>query len=361
MAGRPPSPRPGKLVKNSPTGFPLYFDNRKPRIVTADPWAFLSHLAETTLTKARGAVATAYIEQGFEFFEAAQTPRLQSRPLLYYYSFLNLLKASLLIRAIALPPNAKHGISDPRANSRTRLRFEGQTVRVPKRAKDHSELFPEFLNILGYRGVLPRQIKILDLLRWVPSIHRTYARVEKCAPCLLPVLAFEILIHQDQLWARIRVSESDRDVNQVLPELRKRRQFVQVLQQVAAAVDGELWFETRPVAGRKRGVDRAISTLAVDIRALGVASLLTGQQGYRWYLVNATPRQYVPYLAAAYGAMYYLGSITRYKPDVFHKVIAGRHNWVVEEFLATQPMQFLHCLASELAGVDVVRPYAVIH
>ncbi len=34
--------------------------------------------------------------------------------------------------------------------------------------------------------------------------------------------------------------------------------------------------------------------------------------------------------------------------------------WVVEEFLATEPTQFIYTLASWLAGVEVVRPFAAV-
>jgi len=85
------------LVANEPSGFPLFYDKRKPRVVTADPWAFLSHLAVTKLDKRREEIANAYIAQGNDFFEAAQNPRFHTRPLLYYYAFLNVVKAALLI------------------------------------------------------------------------------------------------------------------------------------------------------------------------------------------------------------------------------------------------------------------------
>ncbi len=66
----------------------------------------------------------------------------------------------------------------------------------------------------------------------------------------------------------------------------------------------------------------------------------------------------LPRLAASYAAFFYLGSITRYKPNDFDKVLEGGFSWVVNELLATEPFQVLYTLASELAGVDVVRPYA---
>src|SRR5688572_28738022 len=115
--GRPRQARKGTEVKNHPEGFPLFFDRRKQRIVTADPWAFLTQLAVTKLKKNEEDIALAYIQQGHEFYDAAQNPRLNSIPLLYYYSFLNVLKAALLIRGVSLPAAARHGISDPRRNS----------------------------------------------------------------------------------------------------------------------------------------------------------------------------------------------------------------------------------------------------
>lgn len=357
--GRPPRSKTGQPVHRKPGGFPLFFESRKQRVVTADPWAFLSNLAVAKLKKNAEATALAYIQQGHEFFDAAQNPRLKTRPLLYYYSFLNLTKAALLIKGHAPPPTAKHGISDPRANSRERLRLEGQTVHVAGRAHDRSEILPEFMTALGHTGHLPRSYRVLDLLRLIPSIHRTYVTVEGCAPCLIPISGLEILHARSELWARVKFNFRDKDVSESLPVLRSRQTFASILKQVESDKDGELWFETTPVKGKRRGVDTAIADLARQLRRIGVGPILTSQ-GLRFYFVNVPPRDFVPYLAAVYGVAFYLGSVTRYKPDVFDKIVAGKYSWVIAEFLATQPTQFLYALASELAGVDVVRPYAVL-
>lgn len=356
---RPAKATKGQPVQRSPGGFPLFFDKRKQRVVTADPWAFLSNLAVTKLKKNKEAIAQAYIQQGHEFFDAAQNPRLNSRPLLYYYSFLNLVKAALLIRGSQLPAAARHGISDPRANSRERLRFEGQSVHVVGRAHDHSEIFPAFMTALGHQGNLPRTYRVLDLLKLIPSIHRTYVTVEDCSPVLTPISRIEIRHASSRLWALVRLQFTDKDVAEALPALRLRRSFVATLQQVQSEREGEVWFETAQVPGHRRGFDTAISTLAKQLRGIGVGPILTNQ-GYRFYFANVPPRDFVPYLAAALGVSFYLGSVTRYKPEVFDKIISGKYNWVIAEFLATQPSQFLYSLASELAGVDVVRPYAVL-
>ena len=318
---------------------------------------FLSHLVVTRLDEKRADIAEAYLQQGNDFFEAAQNPRFHSRPLLYYYALLNVVKASLLIRKTTLPPAAKHGITDPQANSRVRLRFSGQSVRFQVRAANRSEIFPEFLAFLGYRGRLPRNVRVLELLKLIPSIHRTYVSVKRCSPMLLPVWSLEVLQDNDGVWVRTRFRRDDKDVREALPSMRKRRAFRVALQQVEAQQNDEIWFETPKTLARGRGLDNGIAILASRLKTVGMAAVMT-LQGYRWYFVDAPPRAQIPYLAAAYAAIFYLGSITRYRPDVFDKIIAGKDSWIIEEFLATQPTQFLYTLASELAGVDVVRPYA---
>jgi len=139
--------------------------------------------------------------------------------------------------------------------------------------------------------------------------------------------------------------------------LKARRAFRRQLFQTASASASEMWLEMSPVPGRRRGIDRAIRTLALSLRDTGISTILTSP-GYRYYFCNIEPRLRLPRLAAGYAAFFYLGSITRYKPDVFDKILEGGYSWVVGELLAMEPIQFLYTLASELAGVDVVRPYA---
>jgi hypothetical protein len=68
----------------------------------------------------------------------------------------------------------------------------------------------------------------------------------------------------------------------------------------------------------------------------------------------------LPPLASVYAIMFYLGSITRYKPYDFDRIVAGKFTWLIGEFLKTQPAQFVYGVAAHAAGVDVVRPYALL-
>lgn len=57
--------------------------------------------------------------------------------------------------------------------------------------------------------------------------------------------------------------------------------------------------------------------------------------------------------------MFYLGSITRYRPQDFERIVHGEESWIVGEFFSSEPTQVLHILCSILAGRAVHKPYAV--
>ena len=353
-----PQPRIGKPVKNSPSGFPQFFDQRRPRVLAADPWAFLRHLAVRQLAKEHEPKALAHIDQAFDFCEAAQNPQIGSKPLLYYYSFLNLVKVALLLRKVSIPVRTYHGIFDPGSNRTARMRLEGQQVQIEGHSTDHSKMLPEFVKILDGDASKPRTVKIVELLSQIPSVNRTFVQVTEHRSIFLPLHKIQILGNHEGVWSRFIVKGNDRDVAQVLPDLKRRKRFKNYLYQVVSDSDEETWFETKIVHGRRRGIDNAIQHLAQELRTVGIYTILA-PMGYRFYLANLSPSSLLPQLAAAHALMFYLGSITRYQPDAFDKILGGKYSWVVEEFITTQPRQFLYTLASELAGVDVVRPFSV--
>src|SRR2546427_10324370 len=108
-----PQPKQGRLVNNPPSGFPAFFSKRQARVVTADPWAFLKELVTHRVDERQRSRGYSYVNQAFDFFEAARNPQFASKPLLYYYSFLNLAKTALLIRKARIAIKPDHGIADP--------------------------------------------------------------------------------------------------------------------------------------------------------------------------------------------------------------------------------------------------------
>lgn len=357
-----PAPRPGTLLKNQPSGIPLFFGKRSPRVVTADPWAFYRNSVATSLGAKERLRAYAYINQAYDFYRAAENPQVGSKPLLYYYCFLNLVKVPLLIWGIPIPLRLMHGIEDPKANMKKRIRITGQEIHFWARTVKNDQVWAELWNLFGGDTSKNRTVRLVDVLAQVPSIHRTFTTITKARTRLLPISRVEALNDGKKVWLRLAFNRHDRDVDVTLPSFRARRDFASVLHQVAtepftSGARREIWFETDPVPGTRRGIDKALQQLTESIYQIPCTAILTGN-GYRYYFSDVTAEDWLHPAAAIYAAMFYLGSVTRYKPDVFGKLLEGGYAWVVEEFLATAPMQFIHIIASSIAESEVVRPLA---
>jgi YaaC-like Protein len=89
-----------------------------------------------------------------------------------------------------------------------------------------------------------------------------------------------------------------------------------------------------------------------------MVSILT-PGGYRHYLSDYEPASRVSPILAAYMAMFYFGSVARYRPLDLEKMREGKFAWVIEEMLATQGEQFLYLSASELLERKVMKPWAI--
>jgi len=343
-------------------GFPMFFGNkRKNKVITSNVWAFLKEeCAERFYQKAKK--LHAFIDQAYDFYLSASNPRLSSRPLLYYYAFLNLVKVFLLLRNISLAEHPRHGIS-PAKIKKKKLRFEGQKVKIEQIASDHSQIFPEFLRQFHNRVIPNEPIRIVDLLGQIPAIHRTYCLSKgKCSdPAFCPARSIQLVKKKNEVWAKMIIDRKDKDVEKTLSVIRKNKAFKEVYEQVKpleeSAAKNHYIFETKAENYKTRGIDLAISKIAAKIRGCGVWSIIT-PSGYIYYLSNIKVRNVIPQLCAMYAIMFYLGSITRYKPDEFDTIFKG-HSWLISDFIDTAPEQFIYLLASVVAETEVVAPYAL--
>lgn len=350
----------GDPVRNEPTGFPLFFDHRQQKVVTADPWALMRNLATYIPPKRQSEQAVEFITQAQEFFEAGATLHFSSRPLLYYYSFLNLVKAVMLIRGGTLPDRVQHGITDPPSNFRRRFRFEGQRVQIEDFARSHAHIFPSFMQFLGDTRRYRFTFLVLDLLKQVPSVHRTLIGVTGERENHIPVKFRVMYRRRHGVWVRAMFERGDRDVEVTLPHLRKMRRFTRVFtRKELAGNDTFHVFESEPIRAVTNAVDSAIGRLAKRALTTSVSAVLTNE-GYRYYLSTTPPRESLNGIAASLAIFFYLSSITRYRPDVYGKLVGEDWEWLIGEFLTTQPLQMLYQLTSLAAGVDVVRPFAIV-
>jgi hypothetical protein len=353
----------GEILNKTYPGFPLFIDNRHTRIITADVWAYFKYVITDRLKKDHRIMANAFLEQSFEFYEAAKNPRLSTRPVLYYYASLNLAKVFLIIKHISLPPAVKHGLTDPKTNQRKSMHFSVQSVKFLPCKTDHSIIFPELVKALGHNIINNTTIKVISLMRQIPGIHRTFCTITGQSPCFLPIKQFSLVKSpKSEIIVRVILDKNNTDVPIVLKNIRSRNSFKNNFIQVKVEKEKEkeeIWFETAKKQGRGSKRFIAIKEHAKEISKAGIWGILTNN-GWRYYLSCLRPSEIMPPLASIYATMFYLGSITRYKPYDFDKILAGRYSWLMSEFVRTQPAQFLYGIAGHVAGTDVVRPFAAL-
>ncbi|RAR64676.1 YaaC-like protein [Onishia taeanensis] len=98
------------------------------------------------------------------------------------------------------------------------------------------------------------------------------------------------------------------------------------------------------------------AALSRQIKDKGVWYFI-GSGGYTMYLSTCPDNRYSQE-SIIYMMMFYLGSITRYHPYMFDKIFSDKEQWLMSEFLSTQPKQFLYLATANVLGQSVLKAYA---
>ena len=61
-------------------------------------------------------------------------------------------------------------------------------------------------------------------------------------------------------------------------------------------------------------------------------------------------------LALTFAAMHRLSELSRYSPDKLAKHFDCQHNWLLSEFIASAPNQFIDSISSEITGHEFFAP-----
>lgn len=68
-----------------------------------------------------------------------------------------------------------------------------------------------------------------------------------------------------------------------------------------------------------------------------------------------SPKVAISSTSVIYAIMFFLGSVTRYNPYFFDSLMDEKEQWLISEFLNTQPSQFLYYLISYMVGKPIYR------
>lgn len=183
------APRTGKLVevKERPLRFSYWPMKRSKRrfglqahLYVTNPWAPIRSAIAAFCPASARAESLAYLSQAkFLFDSATASDEWAAKPLLLYYSFMNLAKSYVLTRSIQPTlDQAHHGISERLRTGRREL-VDGYLEAHPSPGTRGTNVFADFWQAV-FRYTLPAKLE-LDLPSLLPQIvtgHRLWCEAE---------------------------------------------------------------------------------------------------------------------------------------------------------------------------------------
>jgi YaaC-like Protein len=336
------------------------------RLYVRDPWAILNE----AVYRAKGCKgkhrdeALAYIEQAEEYFSAGiEGKRPAVKPVLLYYSMLNLAKCLIKVRRPELDlSTARHGLA---VKHRAGWGVLGDRVSVRSSAA-YINIFPELMRQL--EGATPTfgQIAVRELLPQILPGHRLWTYASRKNEKFLAV-GIECLVRPTKQRAWVRLNFDRGEVHSVVTsveELIRKARLPGKWRQVHAqnsvhAKNGGLQdaIVLEPIKTAKyhhRPID-CVQHLFQQLRS-ALWYTITSSKPHRAYYVfldSHLGQKRLPQWAAMYILFYYLSDLTRYRPHLFDRLVAIKYGPQVENVLDECPRQFLYLMASELLERDV--------
>lgn len=335
-------------------GFPLFATSRPTanflkleRNRVSDIWAFWDYLIKQHLKRNGKAMETflsSLHEQAMYFYKAAEQAPLRSQPLLYYYSFLNLAKIFLsLTEGLDSTKEYQHGIRT-KVDSNTTL--DTATVDIQSLYNSPSISVAHKLMTLFGDNVMPTTlttISIKDCLGSCVGVHRTYCETYGVDESFFRLADSSCFQHglEFGLMSEVRHCTTNKMGDLIARGYDVRKDgdkyvFKESINLPDYTIRKQAWLD-----------------LSDQFKGKGVWSYTDGGE-YRMYIASSR-RVEMSSPTIIYAIMFFLGSITRYNPYFFDTLMNEKEQWLISEFLKTQPKQFLYFMTSAIVGKPVFQ------
>lgn len=339
-------------------------------VYAADPWAVMLSAVQNRCTTAERTTAASFVRQAREYFTAAeQAGAIETKPVLYYYSFLNLAKAAgLADRQPNLVGSVYHGLQHS-FSSGERLTTATLTAHANV-GSSRTNVFDVLHLVLTGAG-LPRTttIPVAQLLAQSVVGHRLWceATAGHRRERFLSVASVRLLEDPaaGEIWSRIEIPSenlrrSGRSLSTVAMESGLSPHWRHVTD--GTGPDGRAvrrFEQIAPLGYGHRAADEVVNLIA-HLKPHLHRTILSSPPYRRYYLyLKPATEERLPQLLVVHALMFFFGSLTRYRPEYLLRVLDGEYGGFIREFLATQPLQYVYSLASELAQREVTRAEVV--
>ncbi len=335
------------------------------RIFATNPWAIIRGAVNKDCPKAAKEQANAFREQAEDYFNAAKTAGLlAAKPVLLYYSFLNLAKTYVLTRGLrGIYGPAYHGLREKIGPGGVELE-DSYLDAIPSGAAAVN-VFDDFLAaVAGARLPGAVQYTLPHLMPQILQGHRLWCAAAGETERFIEISRIDI--RQDsaarQIWINLNFYEDDitrLDVSHTV--LLRNGRLAPLFSEVKGAEENGrrlvVFQQQTPVDYNHRPSDKLqemVDTISPHIWS-NVLSIPPYRKYYVYMAPNAEHPFVLPQILSIYALFYYFSSATRYKPERFARVISERHGTQIEEVITNLPNQFIFLMASLFAKQEVTR------
>jgi hypothetical protein len=337
-------------------------------ILTKNPWEAIEgaiNVQADRRTKHTD-ICLSFLYQSMDFYRAQETSRVASRPLLLYYSLLNLAKALIVHRNIATDlEKAVHGLTENRGEY-TKAVVTAQPVNPTRQS-----IFDLFSRALGNQPITAaRNYHLLaDLLPQIVIGHRLWAQAANKRERFIRADQIRFLHDQGnrQVWFIVDLRRSDlSEIASTAPKVLKHSGLDNFHQVSPTSTDEA---ESRHLKAIVRLEQKTPATYTNrPVEALHNLQTVFGRRlwcimrtvpPYRRYYLWGSPeglQNLVDPLLSIYMVVFYLGPVTRYRPHYFEDLQVSKFGNLFDEILQTQRQQMLFHLAAEFQRRDVSWP-----
>jgi YaaC-like Protein len=368
-------------------------DNKQLLLTTApdtehELWSALEYYSEVEevgldLIQAKGLQSThtyqeifncfqAFVRQAKSYYSSAKTLHYRSSSLLYYYSFLNLVKAYLLLiqPQRIMGQAVYHGLSyNP---STTNTDFQLEIIGV------HQGAFPMFYEAQTSSGISTAansSLNIVNLLSYPTEISHQYRLAYYGYRNILSSIASVAIDRpNNQSWIILGIP-AEASLNGFLSlhvNFLQTYQEVEIdINQLALVFVGMSLLELStfrffqeltitPTPAITRIISRVVplQRLINDLSPYISTHYFDDNKDFDLVLPYTDTTRPTPIpiteALAIYAVMFYLSSLVRYRPDYLESLLNTKPAWLIENFVTSAPETFLRIMVSKIIGIDYI-------
>lgn len=295
------------------------------------------------------------VTQAEEYFRLALGANSRAAPLLHYYSVLNLTKALIYLDAparLADKKGLRHGLSDPASTENPdEFSFGDDFVRVT------DGVFRSLNFVLtGNEVSIGSSYRLRYLLQYCTWITGEFEQIYG-EPCKLVHAALSVATDADAKSVRLQAEVYRFDVESHCATVSAfgamGEPFTSLFHRVASDDSEILRYESGPISydhGRQRVA--SIEKLRNTMRKVRLYRnfMHSEDSATAEYLIplRETQNEPLPEPCVLFAITFYLGSLVRYRPHIYDRMLGSEDAWLLEAYIRQCPIAFAYIMLNHL-------------